>query len=56
MNRVLAALMTSNIESLIKRFNVIYYNNQNMEDIMIKTAPLDSDFAIGNASGLVARV
>ena len=48
--------MTPAVDHLLKRFNVIYYNNDDMQDIMVKTAPADPDFQINNVSELINRV
>ena len=43
-DKLLTAVFSPAIEIFVKRMNIIYYNNQEMTDIMIKTVPADPDF------------
>ena len=53
---VLRQLLSLPLKNLLKRFNLIYYNNNDMEDILVMTVPADPDFAIHNVSELVQRI
>ena len=53
---ILRQLLSPPLDNILKRFNVIYYNNNDMEDILVMTIPADPDFAIHNVSELMQRI
>lgn len=55
-DKILTAIFSPAITIFIKRFNVIYYNNEDMQDIMIKTVPADPDFQFVDPKEVVSRL
>ena len=55
-DKLLTALFSPEILIFVKRMNLIYYNHNDMLDIMVKTVPADPDFQFVDPQEAVDRL